>query len=195
MLHVVRRHRAFADGFPKAGPVSYEKKQLAAQQVAVAYGHRIELVVCFGALWYVLNGAGAPVLADKAALPGRVDTKGADFDMMGFLADEFSTTAMMVIRNVTVPGGGLRKITWGGGYDAPFIDLGSGKAAVVNPTTGTQSKNCDLPDDVPGVVALLRDMMDGDALPAQRSDSSAAAAAGGITTSIDGTVYGNFGCY
>ena len=66
---------------------------------------------------------------------------------------------MMVIRNVTVPGGGLRKITWGGGYDAPFIDLGSGKAAVVNPTTGTQSKNCDLPDDVPGVVALLRDMM------------------------------------
>ena len=97
MLHVVRRHRAFADGFPKAGPVPYEKKQLAAKQVAVAYGHRIELVVCFGALWYVLNGAGAPVLADKAALPGRVDTKGADFDMMGTATSTSFWTILTVL--------------------------------------------------------------------------------------------------
>ena len=127
--------------------------------MSIAYKHRIELVVCFGSLWYVLKDAGAPVLADEAALPDRVDTTGTDFAVMGFLADEFPATAMMVIRNVTVPNGDLRKITWGGGFDAPFIDLGSGKAAVVDPASGTQRKSGDLPDDIHGVAALLRDLM------------------------------------
>ena len=66
---------------------------------------------------------------------------------------------MLVIRNVTTPDGQLRKVTWGGGFAAPFLDLGSGKAAVVDPVTGTQSQNVDLPDDIGAVAALLRSMM------------------------------------
>ena len=164
-------HRADADGFPKAGPVPYAKKRRSAFLVAEDHGAQIELVVAYGALWYILNDAGAPVVGDKAALPGTVHAVGRDFHALGFLSDTFASTKMLVIRNVETPGGQLRKVTWGGGCAAPFIDLGSGKAAVVDPATGTQSHNTDLSDDVDAVAAVLRDM-----LPAPPPPSAAAAA-------------------
>ena len=55
--------------------------------------------------------------------------------------------------------GKLRKITWGGGLNAPFIDLGSGKAAVIDPATGAQSQNTDLPDGIPEIATLLKTMV------------------------------------
>ena len=48
---------------------------------------------------------------------------------------------------------------WGGGLDAPFVDLGSGKAALVDPETGAQSQNTDLPNGVPEIAALLKTMV------------------------------------
>jgi deoxycytidylate deaminase len=151
-------HKAYADGFPKEGEVSYDRKRAAAQQVHAAFGDQITLIVAFGALWYMHEANGAPVLADKAVLPETFMSCGRDFPM-GFLTESFQDTKMTVIRNVTTPDGKLRKITWGGGLDAPFIDLGSGKAALVDPETGAQSQNTDLPNGVPEIAALLKTMV------------------------------------
>ena len=41
-------HKAFADGFPKIGEVSYDQKKEAAAQVHAAFGDQITLIVAFG---------------------------------------------------------------------------------------------------------------------------------------------------
>ena len=56
-----------------------------------------------GALWYLHKENGAPVLADKAVLPGKIVSCGRDFPME-FLTESFQGTKMTVIRNVTTPG-------------------------------------------------------------------------------------------
>ena len=166
-------HRAFADGFPKTGDVAYGQKKLVASQIASSFGEQIELVVCYGSLWYILEKAGAPVIADKGELPASVETTGRDFPM-GFLDDEFAATKMLVIRNVKTLDGKLRKVTWGGGFAAPFIDLGSGKAAIVDPETGTQSANSDLPGAVADIADLLKRMIAGEIVDPPEPEPEAA---------------------
>jgi len=56
-----------------------------------------------GALWYIHENNGAPVLGDKADLPTEIVTCGRDFPME-FLTESFQDTKMTVIRNVTTPG-------------------------------------------------------------------------------------------
>ena len=56
-----------------------------------------------GALWYIHENNGAPVLGDKADLPSEIVTCGRDFPME-FLTESYQDTKMTVIRNVTTPG-------------------------------------------------------------------------------------------
>jgi len=41
-------HKAYADGFPKVGEVSYDRKKAAAAQVHTLFGDQITLIVAFG---------------------------------------------------------------------------------------------------------------------------------------------------
>ena len=46
----MHRHRAYADGFPKSGPVPYEKKRLAAKQVGYFDMFIIIIIIIRGGL-------------------------------------------------------------------------------------------------------------------------------------------------
>ena len=71
-------------------------------------------------------------------------TCGKDFVDLQCISELFTNTPMLVFSHVTTPSNNVKKVTWGKGMSNPFIDLGSGKIAVVNPITGYQLDNIDI---------------------------------------------------
>eukprot|EP00040_Diaphanoeca_grandis_P035950 m.227379 g.227379 ORF g.227379 m.227379 type:complete len:1334 (-) comp33519_c1_seq2:43-4044(-) len=152
-------HREFADGFPKSGPVSMEKKNAAFQRIRASYGDRIGLIVAIGTFWYMFKEKNCPIHPNLAPIPTKVTTRASNFPMEGF-SNLFGECPMIVLRECIV-NNVERRVSWGTGIPgtSSFIDLGSGKISIVDPSTGLASNAHDLPLDVKEVAKLLNTMI------------------------------------
>ena len=114
-------------------------------KVFTEYGNDIRLIVGFDSIFHVLKHD-CPVISDNGPLPTRVETKGSDFLKLGYLTDLYKDTLMIVVRNFINKDGETHKISFATGSEL-LIDLGSGNATLVDPTTGRQLESRELPCD------------------------------------------------
>jgi hypothetical protein len=132
-------------GYPKDGEPDIELLGKTAMKVFTEYGNDIRLIVGFDSIFHVLKHD-CPVIPDNGALPATVETKGSDFLKLGFLTDLYMDTPMIAVRNFINKDGETRKISFATGSEL-LIDLGSGNASLVDPTTGRQLETRELPCD------------------------------------------------
>ena len=129
-------------GYPKEGEANIEKFNSVAGEVYRIYPE-IELIVGYDSIYHHLKDK-CPVIPDKGELPLTITTTCEDFAALGYLT-EYKKTKMIVVRNFKI-GDEMCKITFVTGDDL-VIDLGTGKASLVDPDTGIQLENRELPND------------------------------------------------
>lgn len=132
-------------GYPKGGEPNIELLRKSAAEVYDAFGDSVELIVGFDSIFHVLKKT-RPVVKDESALDDATPTTGKDFTELGYLTDLYPNTDMFVVRNFITADGNMRKITFATG-DELLIDLGSGNANLIDPTTGQQLETRELPAD------------------------------------------------
>lgn len=132
-------------GYPKSGKPNIELLKEAAKKIYLDYGKRIKFILGFDSLFHVLKKK-CPVVPDSGDLPEEVKTTGEDFSELGYLTDLYSDVPMLVVRNFRMKNGTMRKITFATGKKL-IIDIGTGNANLVDPTTGTQIKTVELSND------------------------------------------------
>ena len=163
-------------GYPKSGEPNIALLRETAAQIHEAFGDTVDLIVGFDSIFHVLKKT-RPVVKDESALADATPTTGKDFIDLGYLTDLYPDTDMFVVRNFITSDGNLRKITFATG-DELLIDLGSGNANLVDPTTGQQLETRELPADwmtddnsLLEVSKALRELLDA-ADRAENDDSS-----------------------
>lgn len=132
-------------GYPKDGEPNLELLGQTAMKVFTKYANNIRLIVGFDSIFHALKHD-CLVIPDKGALPTTITTKGSDFLKLGYLTDLYKETPMIAVRNFVNKNGEARKISFATGSEL-LIDLGSGKASIVDPTTGCQVNSYELPSD------------------------------------------------
>lgn len=132
-------------GYPKGGEPNIALLRKSAAEVHDAFGDSVELIVGFDSIFHCLKKT-CPVVEDETALADATPTTGKDFMELGYLTDLYPNTDMFVVRNFITADGNLRKISFATG-DELLIDLGSGNANLVDPTTGQQLETRELPAD------------------------------------------------
>ena len=161
-------------GYPKEGSPNIGLLRETALKVFEIYADNINLIVGFDSIYHVLKHD-CPVVPDEGALPVKVTTNGGDFLKLGYLTDLYKNTPMIVVRNFITRDGELRKISFATGSDL-LIDLGSGNANLVDPVSGQQLSNRELPSDwmtndesllevASSLHSLLNDAEEFDAMP------------------------------
>lgn len=141
-----------ATGYPKdgSGP-DLSLLRETSLRVFEKYGHSMNFIVGFDSIFHVLK-KNCPVIADaekdpeNAHLPTSIDTRGSHFAELGYLTDHYAETPMLVVRNFINKDNETWKISFATGTEY-MIDLGSGYAKLVDPLTGQQVRNYELPGD------------------------------------------------
>ena len=131
-------------GYPRSGESPVEKLLEICDTIKKDYGDRIVSIFGYDSIYHVLK-KNSPVIADGGKLPEEITTTGADFCELGYLATHFMDVPMIVFRNFVLFGQ-ARKITFLQGSE-PMVDLGTGEAKLVDPSTGLQIKMTELPSD------------------------------------------------
>lgn len=132
-------------GYPKGGEPNISLLSEKAAEIHSKFGEAISMIVGFDSIFHALKHT-APVVEDESVLSDATPTTGKDFSQLGFLTDLYADTDMLVVRNFITKDGNMRKITFATGDDL-LIDLGSGNASLVDPCTGQQIENRELPAD------------------------------------------------
>lgn len=132
-------------GYPKDGTPDLDLLNELAELVSHKYKDTVNLIVGFDSIYHVLKHD-CPVIPNDDKLPAQITTFGRDFIKLGYLTNHFLDTPMLVVRNFVTNDGNMRKISFATG-DELLIDLGSGKANLVDPNTGQQIETKELPSD------------------------------------------------
>lgn len=134
-------------GYPKNGAPDLEILKATSQEIHETFGNSVVMIVAFDSIYHVLKEKKCPVVPDGCVLSYAIlQTSGRDFLDLGYLTDLYMATPMLVVRNFITIDGNTRKISFATG-DELLIDLGTGNANLVDPVTGTQFENRELPGD------------------------------------------------
>ena len=145
-----------SDGFPRSGwRETQDAKIKAMDTIRSKYGDTIETICMIGSLFYVLK-RNQHVIKDMSTFPTEITSTGSDFDI--YVTKHYPTVRTLCFRNVTVDGV-VRKVTWGSGVGSYFVDLGSAKAALTDPSTGVQISNVDLEDSIEDIADQLEEIL------------------------------------
>jgi hypothetical protein len=130
------------DGYPKEQPVVYEEKIAMGNRIKAKFAN-FQAISLNDSIYHVLKDT-CPVIPNKAPLPAWIKTTGKDFPL-GYVTNQYPNTPTLCYREFVIKDK-LRKGTFVLA-DHPTIDLGTGKVSLVDPETGVQIKNCELPTD------------------------------------------------
>lgn len=144
-------------GYPRSGESPVEKLSEICDTIKQDYGDRIVSIFGYDSIYHVLK-KNSPVIGDGDKLPEQITTTGADFCELGYLAAHFRDVPMIVFRNFVLFGQ-ARKITFLQGTQ-PMVDLGTGEAKLVDPSTGVQIKMTQLPSDWATNEESFREVVD-----------------------------------
>jgi hypothetical protein len=139
--------QATSSGFPKEGVIVTDDKTAMLKDLKERFPE-LALIVLTDSFFHRLKAV-APVVKDKDPLPTSVDHNGAEFkEQFEFVAELYPDTPTLSLRNFLLPDGRLCKGTFVVS-DKATVDLGTGKARLVDPTTGAAVNDAefDLPAD------------------------------------------------
>ena len=144
-----------SSGFPKKGYIDYDSKIKIMDTIHKKYGDTIETICMIGSLFYLLKDS-PHVIKDMSTFPEEITTIGSNFKT--YITKQYPNVRTLCFRNVVVDGV-TRKITWGSGIESYFVDLGTAKAALTDPSTGIQISNVDLKDSIQDVADQLEEIL------------------------------------